>query len=103
LTAYFALINFETFPRGPLTFHFTAFPKNIRLGGRLSTVDLLVLTILDQILFKLKILFAFFCKTSYLKEKVSSTEPSPSVSFPLWKLLALINEQAHMTSFKLRP
>ncbi len=31
-------------------------------GGRLSTVDLLKLTSLDQLIFKLKILFSFFKK-----------------------------------------
>jgi len=31
-------------------------------GGRISTVDLLVLTRLDKLLFKLKILYTFFTK-----------------------------------------
>jgi hypothetical protein len=45
--------------------------------GRLSTVDLLVLTSLDQLLFILKIVFTFFYKTSYLNEEVNGIEPSP--------------------------
>ncbi len=40
-------------------------------GWRLSTVDLLVLTSLDQLVFILKILFSFFYKTSYLNEEVN--------------------------------
>jgi hypothetical protein len=49
-------------------------------GGRLSTVDLLALTSLDQLLLTQQILF--FYKTSYLNEEVNCTEPSPSVSVP---------------------
>ncbi len=56
-------------------------------AGRLSTVDLLVLTSLDQRIFKLKILFSFFCKTGILKEEVTCTEPSPSVSIPCFSTL----------------
>ncbi len=45
--------------------------KSIKSGksycrGRVSTVDLLILTGLGQLLFKLKILFTFYYKTSYL-------------------------------------
>jgi hypothetical protein len=46
------------------------------LRGRLSTVDLLVLTSLDQFFDLL------FYKTSYLNEEVNCTEPSLSVSVP---------------------
>jgi hypothetical protein len=49
--------------------------------GRHSTVDLLVLTNLYQLLSILKILFTFF-KTSYLNEEVNLSEPSPSVRLP---------------------
>jgi hypothetical protein len=45
----------------------------------LSTVDRLVLTNLDQLLFILK---KTFYKTSYPDEEVNCTEPSPSVSIP---------------------
>jgi len=51
--------------------------------GRLSTVDLLVLTSLDQILILLEILFTFFYKTSYPTEEINCTQPAPSVSIPL--------------------
>ncbi len=50
--------------------------------GRLSTVDLLVLTSLDQLLFAVMIFFYLCYKTSYLNEEVNCTEPSPSVSVP---------------------
>jgi len=65
-------------------------PGNPCWGGRLSTVDLLVLTSLNLLLFILKILFTFFYKTS-LKEEVNGTELSRSFSVsrshrPLWFL-----------------
>ncbi len=41
-------------------------------GGQLSTIDIPGLSSLDQRL----------CKTSYLKEEVSGTDPTPSVSVP---------------------
>ena len=50
-------------------------------GGRLSTVDLLVLTSLDQVIFIFKILFSFFTKTSYLNELVNCAESSPQLVF----------------------
>jgi hypothetical protein len=53
------------------------------IQGRLSTVNLLVLTSLDQLVFILKI---FFYNTSYLNEEVTCTEPSASVSVP-WIIL----------------
>ncbi len=49
-------------------------------GERLSTVDLLVLTSLNQLIFNLQILFSFFYKTSFHNE-ANGTE-SPSVSIP---------------------
>jgi hypothetical protein len=51
--------------------------------GRLNTVDLLVLTSLDLLLFISKLLHTNFTK---LNEEVIRTEPSPSVSIPLWRL-----------------
>jgi hypothetical protein len=54
--------------------------KSYRIG-KLSSVDLLVLTSSVQLLSKLKIVFTYF-KTSYLNEEVSCTEPSPSISIP---------------------
>jgi len=52
------------------------------LKGRLSTVNFLVLTSLDQLIFIMKIFFTFVCKTSYLNKEVNRTEPFPSVSVP---------------------
>jgi hypothetical protein len=52
-------------------------PGNNCWGGRISMIDLLVLTSLDQLLFRTE--KYFFCyKTSYLNE-VNRTEPSLSV------------------------
>jgi hypothetical protein len=48
--------------------------------GLISTVDLLVLTSLGQLLLILKVLFIY--KTSYLNEEVNCTKPSPSVRVP---------------------
>jgi hypothetical protein len=52
-------------------------------GGGLSTVNLLLLTRLDQLLMVSKTLYTFY-KTSYHNEEVNRTEPSPSVSVP-WR------------------
>jgi hypothetical protein len=59
-----------------------AFEKQTTEAYLLTTVDLLVLTSLDQLLFILKILFTLFLfyKPGYLNEEVNCTEPSPSVS-----------------------
>jgi hypothetical protein len=46
--------------------------------GRISTFDLLELTSLDQLIFKMKKYFPLYYKTSYLNEEVNRTEPSPS-------------------------
>ncbi len=56
--------------------------------GRLSTVDLLVLTSLDQIYWKC---YLPFYKTIYLNEVVNCTEPSPSVILPWLKCFAPTN------------
>jgi hypothetical protein len=57
-------------------------------GGRLSTVDLLVLTSLDQLLFTLQTLLTLFYKTSYLNKESNRTEPSPPISVPcFWQYL----------------
>jgi hypothetical protein len=50
--------------------------------ARLSTVDLLVLTSLDQLHFIFKIFFSLCYKTNYLHEEVNCTETSSSVSVP---------------------
>jgi hypothetical protein len=60
-------------------------------GVLLYTVDLLVLTSLDQLIFKLIILISFLFKASYLNEEVNCTEPSPYVSIPCsWCCIAFI-------------
>jgi hypothetical protein len=51
------------------------------LQGRLSIVDLLVLTSFYQVILTTQMLFTFY-KTSYLNKEVNRTEPSPSVSVP---------------------
>ncbi len=51
--------------------------KESLLTGRLSTIDLLVLTSEDQLTpFDIANIIYFFCKTSYLNEEVICTEPS---------------------------
>ncbi len=50
--------------------------------GRLSTVELLVLTNLDHLLFMLKKLFTFFYKTSSLIKEVNGTLKLPPSVFP---------------------
>ncbi len=59
--------------------------------NRLSTVDLLEQTSLDQLLLIMQTLFTFDTKTTYLNEEVKCTEPSPSVSVP--NLMFLENSQ----------
>ncbi len=49
--------------------------------GRVITVDLLVLSSVDQLLLKMQILTTFY-NTSYLNVEVNRTEPSLSVSVP---------------------
>jgi len=59
--------------------------------GRVSTVDLLVLTNLDRLLFWWK--YYLMCsKASYINEEVNCTEPFPSVSVPWPKLLPCIGD-----------
>ncbi len=55
-------------------------PGNTNWRGRIGTVDLLVLTCLDQLLLILSIIFTFLM--SYHNEEVICTEPSHSVSVP---------------------
>jgi hypothetical protein len=51
-----------------------------------STIDLLVLTSLDQLLLTENINY-FFTKTSYLNEEVNCIDPSTTVSIPFCNLL----------------
>ncbi len=77
--------------------------------GRLSTVDLLVLMSLDQLIFKLKILLTFFYKTSYLNEEVICTELTPSVNITclsqqdkIWAEFSTLNVGMHVHTLQLR-
>jgi hypothetical protein len=51
-------------------------------GGRLSTVDLLVLTSLDLLVFILKILFSFFTKQATLMTRSTVLSLPPQLVFP---------------------
>jgi hypothetical protein len=53
--------------------------RNPYIQGKVSMVDLLVLTGSEQLLFKLK---EYFYKTIYLNEAVKCTEPSTSARVP---------------------
>ncbi len=55
--------------------------RELLLKGKISTVDLLVLTSLDMLILYLKYYLPFF-KTSYLNEEVNCTEPSLHLVFP---------------------
>ncbi len=50
--------------------------------GRLSTVDLIVLTSLDQLLFKLKILWTFFTKQANIMRRSTVSSLPPHLVFP---------------------
>ncbi len=60
----------------------THFSRETLLKGRHSTVDLLALTRLDQLLWMKRTLFNFYYKTRYVNEEVNRTEPSLSGSIP---------------------
>ncbi len=66
----------------------SALPANIRLGkevllgGRLSTVDLLVLTSLDHLIFMLKISFSFFTEHAALMRRSIVLSLPPQLVFP---------------------
>ncbi len=74
----FCLIEFCNFSLSLIVSSITARKSNWR--GRFSTIDLLLLTSLDQLLLKLKTLFTFL--TGYPNEEVNSTEPSLQLVFP---------------------
>jgi hypothetical protein len=57
-------------------------PGNPYPRVRVIIVDHLALTSLDQFILKLKELFAFSTKMSYLNEEVNCTEPPSSVRVP---------------------
>ncbi len=60
------------------------FTREALLRGRISTIDLLVLTNLDQLLSILKLYFSVFTHQPIFNEEVNCTEPSPSVRVP-WR------------------
>ncbi len=53
-----------------------ALGREALLKGRISTVDLHVLTGLDHLLFKLNLVYLFY-KITHLNEEVNRTDPSP--------------------------
>ncbi len=55
----------------------TALSPSLLLKGKDSTIDLLVLTSLEQLLFILKILFIFFTKQAMLMRRLTVQSPSP--------------------------
>jgi hypothetical protein len=61
--------------------------------GRLSTVDLLVLTSLNQLLFTFKIFFTLFTKQGNLTRRWTVLSFPLQLVFPDWTLKALINIQ----------
>ncbi len=69
--------------------------RSLYWRGRVSTLDLLVLTRSDHLILILKIFFVAFYKTSFLNEKVNCTEPSSySVKVPwgmYYKILQIRN------------
>jgi hypothetical protein len=55
--------------------------------GRLSTVDLLVLSSLDQLLLKLKLLYAYLTKQATLMRRLTVLSLLPQLVFPADKSL----------------
>jgi len=51
-------------------------------GGRFSTVDLLVLTSFEQLIFIVKILFSFFTKQATLMKRSTVLSLPPQLVFP---------------------
>ncbi len=56
-------------------------------GGRLSTIDLLVLTNLDKLVFILTILFSFFTKQVTLMRRSTVLSLFPQLVFPGWPII----------------
>ncbi len=80
--------------------------------GRLRTVDLFVLTSLDQLIFGIENINYLLYKTSYLNEEVNCTEPSLQLEFPgsvitvivlnLWRIINNCEPQKLFLDFLLR-
>ncbi len=66
--------------------------------GRLSTVDLLALTSLDNLLLIMQTLFSFY-KICYLNEEVNGTEPPLQLGFPAERNDNLKKEQMQKMIF----
>ncbi len=67
----------------------TGQPRNPHWRDRLSTIDLLALTSLDQLLWYWKHQSFISYKTSYLHEEVNRTESFPSVSVPWFSIQSI--------------
>ncbi len=65
-----------------------ALVREVLLRGSISTVELLVLTSLNQLIFILKMLFSLYI-TSYLYGEVNCTDTEPSPSVRVFPALAL--------------
>ncbi len=72
--------------------------RGIHTEGRMNTVDLLVPTSSDQLLFVLKLYFSFF-KTTYLNEDVLCNEPFPSVRVPCLHISSLCKISNYILTF----
>jgi hypothetical protein len=57
------------------------FERKVLMSGRLNTVDLLVLTTLDQLLLELKILFTSFTKQAVLMRRSTVLTLPPQLVF----------------------
>ncbi len=82
------MYNFEFLVNCLSLFH----QRSLTEGGRISTVDLLVLTSLDQLLFILKIFFfTFFTKQATSMRKPTVLILPPQLVFPGLTLSSLSN------------
>jgi hypothetical protein len=66
-------------------------------GGRANTVDLLVLTSLDELIFILKIIFSFFTKQATLMRRSTVQSLLPQLIFIPW--LEISTLAAHFLAF----
>ena len=66
-------------------------PGKSNWRGRLSTVDLLVLTSLDQLLLTLKVLFTFFTKQPTIMRRSTVLKLPPQLVFPASSIHLYIN------------
>ena len=81
----------------------TAIRETLSKGRRLSTVDLLVLTGLDHLLFLMKIVFTFLYKIRYLNEEVNRIESSLWLAFPAAITLVPSNPPSSLLPPRPRP